>query len=660
MKLATCVFLFLSLCGISIQAQDQKKVDSLLGVYHSRQADTTRLKALNKLFEEYRYTDDVRALEYVNLSILLAHASGNDKGQALTLYNKAVFESEHGNFDSSDHYIGRALKKYTALSDKPGAAKCRMAFGFNRYDRGDFPAALENFIAAAKEMEAVQNAKGMSSAYIWIGNVYNNGLSKPEAALVYYNKALGIQQQNNDGPNMAFTYNNIGNVYYYLKRYDSSLVYFKHSAELKEKMGNRKGLASTYNNLGNVYFDKEDYDNAFRYYKLSLDIRTEFGDKKGIVTSNINIGNIFIKRRQFAGAVQYHSRALEAAKEIGDKEGMKEAANSLAASYESLGDSKNALGYYKLSSRINDSLVNRDFNERIVEMQTKYETEKREAENKELRSLNTINTLEIERQKQANYIKNSVIVSVVILLFVLAGLAYFVVKKRRIQQEAELAAERNRQKELRIRSVIEAEEKERRRIAQDLHDGVGQILSAARLNLSSLETTSTMNKPSEKEALKNTLALIDDSVKEVRTVSHNMMPNTLIKLGLASAVREFITRIGNLPNLKIDLEIVGLDRRLDEGVETALYRAIQETVNNIIRHAAAGKVSIQLIRHETELSVVIEDNGKGFDVAGAKDAPGIGLKNIMSRIELIGGTVHFDSSPGRGTTVLMDIPLGRA
>jgi signal transduction histidine kinase len=136
-----------------------------------------------------------------------------------------------------------------------------------------------------------------------------------------------------------------------------------------------------------------------------------------------------------------------------------------------------------------------------------------------------------------------------------------------------------------------------------------------------------------------------------------MMPNTLIKLGLASAIREFITKIGNLPDLRVDLEIVGLDKRLDENAETSLYRAIQEIINNIIKHAKANKISIQLVRHENELSVIIEDNGKGFDTSRLNNFEGIGLKNIISRIEFINGKVHFDSTPGHGTTVVMNVPL---
>ena len=175
--------------------------------------------------------------------------------------------------------------------------------------------------------------------------------------------------------------------------------------------------------------------------------------------------------------------------------------------------------------------------------------------------------------------------------------------------------------------------------------------------LSNLESKLKLDNDEQKLAMQNALSLMDDSVKEVRAVSHNMMPNTLIKLGLASAVREFITKLGNSPSLKVDLEIIGLDKRLDNQTETVLYRIIQEIVNNIIKHAKASQISMQLIKHDTELNIMIEDNGVGFDSTKINEFNGIGLKGIQTRVEFLNGNVHFDSMVGRGTTVIIDVPL---
>jgi signal transduction histidine kinase len=222
-----------------------------------------------------------------------------------------------------------------------------------------------------------------------------------------------------------------------------------------------------------------------------------------------------------------------------------------------------------------------------------------------------------------------------------------------------LAAEMLKQQELRSKAVIEAEEKERIRIARELHDGIGQQLSAAKLNISGLKAAIKTTDPAEVTMLQNALDLLDESVKEVRTVSHSMMPNALIKSGLVSAVREFIHKISTSGNLKMNLEIIGLKERMEAQVENILFRVLQEVVNNIIKHAKASEVSIQFIKHEKELTILVEDNGIGFDVGkelNVTDA-GIGLKNIASRVAFLNGEVIFDSYPGKGTTVTIEIPL---
>lgn len=329
---------------------------------------------------------------------------------------------------------------------------------------------------------------------------------------------------------------------------------------------------------------------------------------------------------------------------------LKQAYGKLAEAYELKKDYPSSLKYYQLYASYKDSIYNEENAKQMAEMQTKYDVDKKDLELAK-------NKAELEAQEKQAFIKNIIIISVVLLLILLSGLGILFYRKKQIEQQAKLDAEIANQKEIRTKAILDAEEKERRRIAQDLHDGVGQLLSAAKLNLSNLDSKLIAQTEEQKAAMQNALNLVDDSVKEVRLVSHNMMPNTLIKLGLGSAVREFITKLGNAPNLKIDLEIVGLDTRLENQVETVLYRVIQEIINNIIKHAKASHISMQLIRHETEMNVMIEDNGIGFDTSRLENFEGIGLKGIQTRIEFLNGSVHFDSSIGRGTTVIIDIPL---
>ena len=192
--------------------------------------------------------------------------------------------------------------------------------------------------------------------------------------------------------------------------------------------------------------------------------------------------------------------------------------------------------------------------------------------------------------------------------------------------------------------------------AGDLHDTVGQMMSAVKMNLSIMENEIPFEHAEQREAYRKVLSLVDDSCREVRTVSHNIMPNALLKLGLANGVRDFINHIDTRV-IKTDLFIDGLDEeRLDANVEAVLYRVLQECVNNVVKHANANKLDICVIRDKDGISVTLEDNGKGFDTRNMAKFEGIGLKNIITRINYLKGTIEWHSSPDKGTLVEINVP----
>jgi len=155
-----------------------------------------------------------------------------------------------------------------------------------------------------------------------------------------------------------------------------------------------------------------------------------------------------------------------------------------------------------------------------------------------------------------------------------------------------------------------------------------------------------------------TLNLVDESCKEVRAISHQMAPNVLLKAGLTSAVRDFIDNIDSR-KLKVNLSTFGLQHRLDHNIEIVLYRVIQESVNNVIKHANANTLDIQLAKDEEGINAMIEDNGTGFDSSQLDKFDGIGLKNISTRVAYLRGTVDFSSRLGKGTLVAIFIPFNK-
>ncbi|MBL7935804.1 MAG: sensor histidine kinase, partial [Bacteroidia bacterium] len=431
---------------------------------------------------------------------------------------------------------------------------------------------------------------------------------------------------------------------------DSSEKFFLESTAIREKLNDNTSVAWNYNNLGGLYVMMERPKEAIIYLEKALKKFEEAGNYDGQTSIANNLGELNMQIGDSKKALYYYSYSRKLYAQTNNPDNLENLYNNLSVYYDKMGDLKTAFQYSDSLIVLKDSLYGTRLDKSIAEMQVKFDVEKKDLELAK-------NKAEIETKEKQAFIKNIIIVSIIILMLLLAITGFLFYRKKQIEQQAKLDAEIAHQKEIRTKSILEAEEKERRRIAQDLHDGVGQLLSAAKLNLSNLESKITVQTEEQKAAMQNALSLVDDSVKEVRAVSHNMMPNTLIKLGLASAVREFITKLGNAPTLKVDLEIVGLDTRLDNQIETVLYRVIQEIVTNIIKHAQASQISMQLVRHETELSVMIEDNGVGFNTKQIDTFEGLGLKGIQTRIEFLNGSVHFDSSVGRGTTVIIDIPL---
>jgi signal transduction histidine kinase len=380
------------------------------------------------------------------------------------------------------------------------------------------------------------------------------------------------------------------------------------------------------------------------YQVEALKIQTLIADTIGMFTSEISLCQAYGFDKRYELAVQYGKQALDLLNKAGGEVKMyMDAYEVLGEVYRKKQDYKKAIETYTLYNRFKDSLIKEENSRTTSDMLAKYESDKKD--------------LELKNAAYKLQKKQIIIASLAMVIALLIVSAYLLYNRYKLRKQKELDEELIRQQEIRNKAIIDAEERERVRIAKDLHDGVGQQLAAVRLSMNAMEEELSAN-TEQLERVKALEHMVDETLKEVRAVSHNMMPNALIRKGLAAAVREFIDNIAATGLLKVDLQIVGLSERLDSTMETVLYRVLQEMVSNIIKHAQASKVSIQLIKHDDGyLNFVIEDNGKGFDSREANNFSGIGLKNIMSRVQYLNGTVDFDSAPGRGTTIIIEVPL---
>jgi PAS domain S-box-containing protein len=226
------------------------------------------------------------------------------------------------------------------------------------------------------------------------------------------------------------------------------------------------------------------------------------------------------------------------------------------------------------------------------------------------------------------------------------------VSERRKLEEDQTDRKLAQQKEF-LNAILDAQESERRRIAEALHNGLGQLLYATKLNAEKLPA---MAENSVKERVNN---LLDEAIRETRSISHDLIPTLLEDFGLEAAIEDFCSKFRQ-STFQISCDVIGFGKRPDRYLEIAIYRITQELLNNVVKHAAATRTDIQVLRRKHEILIQVEDNGKGFDVETALNntRTSLGLKSIRDRVKLLNGTLTIESAPGRGSTITIKLPTG--
>lgn len=547
--------------------------------------------------------------------------------------------------DSLDFYVDKAVPLAQKLNDISSETKAVRLKAVKIFLNGDYNRSEEIFMQMTKKAGKYPPFHEQGVLYYEFAGIYSkNGYI--DIAVQYIKKGQDIAGKLNDRVLYADGCNRMGVICERKQDLDSALFYYQLSLENNQKAGELLATSYSMENIAGIYGQRKQVNKALEYEKQVLAIRRSVGDKFAITIAMMNIAEMFEDLKKHDSAIYYAQQTMKLADTIGFTDGLKYGNQFLSGIYERMGDYKTALEYQHKYSELNQSLFN-DKNKQIADLNAKYETEKNEEKIKQLGQLSTIQTLQI---KQRNYL----LLLAVAILIAGAVIAYLYYNRRKVKEQIKLQKAISKQQELTAWEVIHAEERERRRIAADLHDGVGQLLSAALININNLFTKVNIDATTEPLANK-TLALVTESYDELRQISHQMIPNALVKAGLGAAVKELIIHIDQ-SKLVINLDIVGLNDRLGEEVETILYRVIQESINNVIKHAAATKLQIQLIKDEEGVAVTIEDNGIGFDLKNIK-SDGIGLKNMISRIRFHQGTIDIDSAPGKGTLIAIYMPI---
>ncbi len=635
-----CLFIFTQL---STNAQDKKLIDSLEVLVKTSTNDSIKLIAYGDLCWNYGFLDFNKALYYGKEELVMAQKLNNTKAIALAYSDIGNCYTRINQLDEALVYHTKAYQLRLQLGMDLKAAGSLNNISIIYKQQGKFKQAAEYLMKALRIYESKNDSVMQALVKGNLGNLYLN-MNKLAIAKKYIDESYVIANNRQVKSLLTTAYSSYTEYYLLTKKYDLALKYAYLSKELVEKQNKKSDLALIYNTIGQLYLEKKLYSKAMEYYTKSLNSRIELGDDLGIGSCYKNIAYCQQLQLNYTESEANYKLAMQYFKKINAREYINDCNKLLAQLYEKQNMFDKALYYLKEGKKIEDSVYNKEAETKLSELYVQYDTEKKEQQIK-------IQTLELSKRNTYLFIALGLILLSIII-------AYLIISRNKIKESNRLQKEILKQQDLSTKAIIEAEERERKRIAGDLHDGIGQLFSAVRMNLSSLSENLVFTKDDKKILFDKTIDMVDESCKEVRAISHNMMPNVLLKSGLASAVRDFIGKIDDTL-LKVNLVTYGLNERLDANTETVLYRVIQESVNNVIKHSQANQLDIQISIEDKEITVTIEDNGKGFDVSNKDNFDGIGLKNIITRIEFLKGTVEWDSSPGNGTLVAIHIPLNK-
>ena len=545
-------------------------------------------------------------------------------------------------------YGRQSLALARQLRFATGECRSLLMLGWAFMRAGNYPTAVQTQLQAHRLAERVGFAGGIIHADNAIGYAYSEQGNYP-AALHYYQRASALARARHDYVLLTPILGNIGQAWLNLARPDSARRYLREGYAADLRFRDRHSEIGDLSLLGDVEAGSGHAAEARAYYLQTIVRAQGMPVSYALCRAYLGLARLAGVARQSNQALAYGREALAASRRGGYAKGVFEASGYLAEVYRVRNNYPAAYRYLVAAGATRDSLFSQV---KVAQLQALAFGEQMHQQE-----------LAEQRLTAAAARRQRLLLASLAALAVAAGLTYLLLNRRRLRREVEFAQERSQLERQQAAAVLAAEEAERRRIGADLHDGVGQLLTAAKLNLHALAEELRDGTPvGPQRLLAHALDVVDESFREVRDISHNLLPNALVKQGLARAVRDLLNKVASAGRLSIHLEVVGFDEgpRLAAALESVLYRVIQEVVQNIIKHAHATELTLHIVRRPTELCVLVEDNGVGFAPAALDSEAGIGLKNIATRVAFLGGRAEFDSAPGRGTTGTLEVPLGGA
>jgi len=633
----TCIIILLVCCLNSFSSAQTPVIDSLRKELVKQKADSIKVHDRIRIsWYLFQVPDSAAAWKYINEGDRIADKTKNPILKGIVYEHMGYLHSRIFSKKAITFYLlaENILKQFpNSMAAKKSMASLGLNIGIEHMNANDDEGALFYYFEGIKRYEDFDSMhKNLPILYSSIISSYYT-LGKYETALTYCKKAYTKSMTSGNAASKMSACINYGRVLMKLKQAGKAQPY--------------------YQVLGNFKFDDNRFDEALAYFSKALPIIKLTNVPADIASCYTWMGSCYTGIKNYQAGRKYLDSAFRIAKENDYIHQVKYVYLNKYHLEKGDGDFAAAINYLDSFNVINDSLLLVAQSDRIEFLDAKYQAGKKEAQIGQLQSDKEIQRLNIQRKNVLNYL----LIAAAVALMLLAILLYRNFKQKQKDQQQRINELETQQQLTATEAVLKGEEQERTRLAKDLHDGLGGMLSGIKYSLNTMKGNLIMT-PENNQAFERSIDMLDSSIKEMRRVAHNMMPEALVKFGLDTALKDFCNDVNQSGALQVSYQSIGLENEvIEQTTAITIYRIVQELINNTMKHAMAKTAIVQITKADGHLSVTVEDDGKGFDTAVLKRSQGIGWSNIQNRVEFLKGTLDVRSETEKGTSVHIELNI---
>lgn len=617
--------------------------------------DTSTVKALIKEGEKIAAStpNSDQAISKFKEALLRSRQINYADGIALSLYHMGRTYKDKGAYDTAIICFKEGLQYAKQVADKNIPGKLYNGVGTCYFLKTDYRQASSYFYKTLDEI----TQKHLTQPY-YIAQLYNNfgflwvHLNDSLQALQYLKQAEAVAENTGERRMLANIYCNLGNFYYSFGNDLAKVVHYNQEAlKIAREIKDVRCEQIAINNLGSILLDQGQPRKALSYFKNALDLKSNADPYSSEIGEYFSLAYAYLLMKEYDDAERNAVICLGKARQSGLKEYISKSYELLHLVYAETGKYKEAYDYATRYIQMHDSIINTEKSRTIREMEIRYRTSEKDREIVEKKLL-------ISRQEN-NLKKKNIWIGLIsggfLLTIISLAFLFWRHKHRQNLQQQQIKILRQEQEITSLRAMMQGVEKERSRIARELHDGIGGMLVAIKMNLGVLKQDSVfLPNPGKIDEI---MDMVIDTSSEVRKTAHNLMPDILERHELPEALVIYCEHISKSDKLEIELQFHGELEPLDKDVQLVLYRIFQELIQNVVKHSGASYAAIQMVQNGRTLSVFVEDNGTGFSVE--ESGCGLGLENLRYRVLSLHGELSITSEKGQHTTVYMEFDLDK-